>query len=372
MPTTNATARFAIGLALAGCAMVPAACGHGPSAPRPVCSAGVMSPYSGWSKTVQGATLDWKDRSSADELRRMRDEYFINTVNIYGLEWVPDSDKDVLFAELARLGMKIVVRIEAYDATTFSFQVRDLDWIMHRYAQRLDDTHGSLLDYISASPRRNSVAYLALNMPVDDPAVQDRGGGVNSEPWKQAQNAYAPALVQRMRAFLTSAGFPDARLFLSVFYGWDGSFDVPSYVEANADGYFLNNYSYPAGAVPDETAPDTVLINRARLQKIMDRFEAQYGGHPQVIEYGFHTVEFNGGAPPAQTAGLVQTRKAKRRALAATTDYYSTSFPDVVGTIYFGYNMLKVEGNPPALLDWTLIYDPSLDQGDCGHAANGT
>jgi hypothetical protein len=98
----------------------------------------------------------------------------------------------------------------------------------------------------------------------------------------------------------------------------------------------------------------------------MDTFEAQYRGRPQVIEYGFHTVEFNAGGVPDQTAGLVQTKEAKRRALLATTSYYSTNFPDVVGTIYFAYNMLKVEGNPPALLDWTLLYDRSRDRCDCG------
>lgn len=359
------TARLAIGIALAAPSIVAAACGEAPAAPPPACSAGFMTPYSSHSKAVQGATFVWKDRASASELRQMHDQYCSNTVNIYGLEWIPDSDKDVLFAELARLGMKIVVRIEAYP-TTFSFQVSDLDWILNHYAHPLDATHGSLLDYISMSPNRGSVAYIALNMPVDDPWVQERAGGFNSAPWKQAQEAYAPAFVQKMRAFLTNAGFPDAKLFLGVFYGWDGSLDVPSYVAANADGFFLNNYSYPAGPAPDETALDANLINQTRLQGIMDRFEAQYRGRPQVIEYGFHTVEFNGGRVPDQTAGLVQTREAKRRALLATTNYYSTNFPDVVGTIYFAYNMLKVEGNPPALLDWTLLYDRSRDRCDCG------
>ena len=364
--TMNATSRFAIGIALAALSIVAGACGNAPSAPPPACGAGVMTPYSSRSMAIQGATLVWKDRTSANELQRMHDEYCINTVNIYGLEWIPDSDKDVLFSELARLGMKIVVRIEAYDATTFAFRASDLDWIMDRYSRPLDGAHGSLLDYLSASPNRGSVAYLALNMPVDDPAVQARAGGLNSERWIQAQKDYAPAFVQRIRAFLTHAGFPDAKLFLSVFYGWDGSFNVPSYLEANADGFFLNNYSYPAGTAPDETALDAQLINRTRLQGIMDGFEAQYRGHPQVIEYGFHTVQFNAGRVPDQTAGLVQTREAKRRALLATTNYYSTSFPDVVGTIYFAYNMLKVEGRPPALLDWTLLYDRSRDRCDCG------
>lgn len=70
-------------------------------------------------------------------------------------------------------------------------------------------------------------------------------GGINGEQSKQRQVEYAGAFVKRMRETTASYGFTDAQLYLSVFYGWDNSFKTPSYVSSGADGYFMNNYSYP-------------------------------------------------------------------------------------------------------------------------------
>jgi hypothetical protein len=281
----------------------------------------------------------------------MHDSYYINTVNLYGLENYNSTTVDSLFNELNRLGMKAVVRIEAYDTNRFAFQTADLDYIMARYT--------SLIQYVSDSGRRGSVAYFALNMPVDDGSVQQRLDGINSATSKQRQPVYAAAFVQRMRSLLNSYGFTTAKLYLSVFYGWDKSYDIPSYQGSGADGYFLNNYSYPADSIPDDTVTDSVLINETGangLKEAMDKFESQYLGCNQVIEYGFHTVEYNQGNIPQQTAGLVWSKKAKQKALQATTHYYRTHFSNVKGTLYFGYNLFKKEGSDNAEMDWALNY----------------
>lgn len=311
---------------------------------------GIMTPYNSDSDfEMNGAMLDLKSGLNYQTLlQKMKVDYHINTVNLYGLEDKNDADKNALFTALSNLGMKAVVRIEAYNSSDFAFQTSDLDWIFTKYT--------SLIQYVSDPSRRDCVAYFALNMPVDDPGVQGRLGGINSATSKSRQPAYAAAFVTRMKNLVNSYGFTTAKLYLSVFYGWDQSYQIPSYTGSGADGYFFNNYSYPAGdATPGEGSSDSELINQPRLQSAMDKFENQYSGYPQVIEYGFHTQEYNNWVKPNQTAGLVSTKTAKRRALKATTNFYKNK-SDVKGTLYFGYNLFKEEGTPPALLDWALEY----------------
>ncbi len=152
-------------------------------------------------------------------------------------------------------------------------------------------------------------------------------------------------------------GFADAKMFLSLFYGWDNTYEIPSYAGAGADGYFINNYSYPkSGRVPTAQDDDATLINAERLRVSMDTFVRQYGDKPIVVECGFHTLEYNGGERPNQTAGLVQDLAAKRRAVRAMAEFYGANYPQVRGILYFGYNLYKEEGTPPTVLDWALQY----------------
>jgi hypothetical protein len=306
---------------------------------------------------IQAAVFDPGPGESTEpdltvRLRAMRDTSHVNTVNVYALEsWDASGSnarKNALLTALANLRLKVIVRLERYDATRFAFTVADLDYVFACY--------DPLLRYLSTAGRGERVAYFALNMPVDDAGVQQRLGGINSALSRQRQQQYAQAFVDRLRTTLYRYGFPGAQAYLSVFYGWDNSYDLPSYAQARPDGYFLTNYSYPGAAVADENASDAELINEARLRIAVRRFTDQYGGAPVVIEYGFHTVEFNGGTPPHQTAGLVATVRAKRRALPATTRFYRANVAALRGTSYFAYNLFKQEGSPPALLDWALDY----------------
>lgn len=314
-----------------------------------------LTPYPGpvpADRFLQGATVDLAD-TTADDLPHlldtMRSAHHINTITVYGLErWdAPGSGrkKDLLFAELARRQMKIVIRLEAYDTVRFAFRSADVDPVL--------DAHLPLLRYLADPQRRDRVAYLQLNMPVDDPGVQRRLGGVNSAVSVDRQVSYAAALVRRTRAALGGHGTP---VYLGLFYGWDNTYQPPSYAAAGADGYVLTNYSYPAGVVPDGRADDRTLINEPRLRVAVDRALAQYGDRaPLVVEYGFHTAARHRGVLPDQRAGLVADTTAKRRALRATNRLYCDSYPSVRGTMYFGFNVVKTEGDPPAELDFTLL-----------------
>ena len=44
-----------------------------------------------------------------------------------------------------------------------------------------------------------------------------------------------------------------------------------------------------------------------------------------------------------------------QQAIRATLEYYST-VPEFRGYLYFGYNLYKEEGEPPAVMDWALRY----------------
>lgn len=305
---------------------------------------------------IYGATLALDGAACPQEQLTRRLEQMhkagFNTVNFYGLEHVAPL-WEAVFRRLAGLGMQAVVRIEEY-GPDFSFSRQDIPLVLERYQ--------ALLDFVCLPEHRAQVAYFALNMPVDDGAVTQRLGGVNTPLSRERQKEYAGALVSAVRMQTHRRGFHNARLYLSVFYGWDGAYQVPSYAEAGADGYFVNNYSYPArcGHAPEPTDGDEALINRPRLEKAVKRFQEQYPGMPLIVEFGFHTLQYNGGRWPDQTAGLVADRAAKRRAIQATLRYYET-VPEYEGFLYFGYDLYKKEGEPPAVMDWTLVYPTSQE-----------
>lgn len=317
---------------------------------------GIMTPYTemsdpdefynGATFMIEGGLVD-KD-SLSDELERANRLFNINTITVYGLEGLSSDVRNFLFDELDRLGMKIVVRIESY-ASDFAFTKGD--------AAKVIANHRDLIEFCCQDGHRDVVAYFAMNMPVDDLVVQKNAGGLNTKAWQQAQVEYAEEIVSLMRQETARNGNPEAKIFLSVFYGWDNTFNTPSYVSAGADGYFINNYSYLAtGAVPTADMPDDKLINAKRLAISMKTYEKQYGDAPVVMEWGFHTVEFNDWIMPTQTAGVVYDRDAKNQAIKATVDFYRDNYPQVRGCLYFGFNLLKEEGNPPMLLDWCLDY----------------
>lgn len=328
----------------------------------------VMTPYTQWrapGEYYAGATFDLSATGRsltriADELQLMK-SLNINTITVYGLENESEYMLDNLFSMLRNLGMKIVVRIEAYDSRTFRFSQSDAHTVFNHYKD--------LIDYVSDSSRRGQVAYFALNMPVDDGNVTSKFGGQTDE-WRTAQVTYATELVRLMREHLEDVGFGSASLYLSVHYGWDNTYELLSYEPAGADGYFINCYSYPylhGGPRPEDkhipTVDDPVetLIDVDQIDKCMSLYMSQYqredGSYaPLVMEFGFHTMEANGGNPTAQTAGLVFDKAAKEKAMQGTISYYDSEYPFVEGAMYFGYNQYKREGEDNAMMDWTLVY----------------
>ncbi|WP_243866952.1 S-layer homology domain-containing protein [Paenibacillus sp. BK720] len=369
-------------LGIAGSPMAPA--GKAKAAASP--DAAAMTPYEGPyvdlyenpDGAINGSTYifnpdaNFRERMVFD-FKRMKEATNVNAIGFYNIVQMTDADRDALFDALEKNRQKAIIRIEAYDGSTFDWDNNDpahsdaVSVINHYNTNDPEHGYTALLDYLKANDRLKDVAYFAVNMPVDDGAVADHfknalysDGRANPE-WSSSQVAYADDLMHRLRDILGDSSL--AKLYLSVFYGWDFAYHTPSYADIahKADGYFLNNYSYPAGSPPDETASASERINQPRLQQGMDRFMAQYPDAPKIIEYGFHTSEFNHYNPTSQTAGLVKTAAAKRLALKDTTAFYKDgssggkSF-NVRGTLYFAQNLYKEEGNPLTVSDWTLDY----------------
>ena len=306
---------------------------------------------------INGATYELPTSDISETLKRdlylMKKYYNIDVISVYTLDTFDsdgsDVNKDLLFSFLEEYDMKIVVRIERYDAYNFTFSESD--------AENVAESYRHVVEYVSDVSRRARIAYFAINMPVDDPNVQANLGGLNSTEYIENQPVYAEKIVRLMRQMSEDIGFYNAQFYLSVFYGWDNSFETPSYIDSGADGYFLNNYSYPlGGTVPDCSMSDRQIINADRLSVSLGRYAAQYKDKPLVVEFGFHTVSFNDGQASAQTAGLVADRSTKQRAIAATVGFYKNNYDFFAGAVYFGYNVLKSEGEDNLMLDWMLCY----------------
>lgn len=333
--------------------------------------------YSDPAGPITGSTYIFNPTANFDDqigydFAHMRAEG-VNTIGFYNLVQMTDADRDVIFRNLEQNHQKAVVRIEWYDGSTFKFDNgdpthHDANSVL-AYYNTDDPAHGytALLNYLIRTNRLGDIAYFAVNMPVDDGSVANEfvtpqyPDGRSNPAWAAAQAPYADYLISHLRDVL---GGPDrAKLYLSVFYGWDQSYPTPSYADIAhpADGYFFNNYSYPIAAPPDATASPSVLIDQPRLQTAMDRLVSQYPTQPKVIEYGFHTVAADNGVAPGQTAGVVQDIAAKSLALTDTTAYYANGSSggvpfNVRGELYFAQNLYDQEGNPPAEMDWTLDY----------------
>lgn len=327
---------FVLTLTLAALSLAACGAGHDPPArPCPAGTSAALSPYPGPPGWIQGAT--WAPGADlGGDLRRMRDEFGIDTVHVYGLEsWAP-ARVAALLAALTTARMRMVVRLEAYDPETFAFREQDAEQVLR--------AHRRLLDQVRGGP----VAYLALNMPVDDPRVRDRLGGLGSALSARRQVGYARTLVGLVRRHAGAAP-----VFVGLFYGWDGSYPIPSYRDSGADGYVLTSYSYPGARVADARSSPEELIDAPRLRATADRAVAAHPGAPIVVEYGFQTLAAQRSMPD-QTAGLVSDVTVKRAALRATTHFYCTRYPAVIGTTYFGYNIFKAEGDPPRTIDFGL------------------
>jgi hypothetical protein len=328
------------------------------------------SPYTSVSsKYYNGATYDVpRNKAMIDKDLDYMKKVFINTVNVYNIMDLDSNIRDYLFDALKKRDMKIVVRLESYDAGTYCFRAdTDVKWVL--------DYYKDLIAYASSEARYRTVCYYAINVPCDDPRIQNNirtrlinekkltadanpMQALNCDISKKYQQEYVSSFVRQLRAQI----HPESKIFAGVFYGWNGDIDQGSLIDTGIDGIFLNVYSYPIAAVPgsdgvlhDESAAGDSLIQAKQLAITMKHCEEQYPDLPKVIEWGYHTADILIHKIPAQTAGLVKNRAAKLKAMQATVRFYQ-QYDSVVGNMYFTFNISKNEGDDNGMMDWG-IYD---------------
>jgi hypothetical protein len=148
---------------------------------------------------IQAAVFDPGQKESTEQeltahLRAMRDINHVNTVNVYALEsWDVNGSnarKNALFTALASLRLKVIVRLERYDSTRFAFTVGR-----------------------AAAARRDQLRAV-----------------------ETAPAALRPDLCGPAARHPVPLRFPAAQAYLSVFYGWDNSYDPPSYAQPGRTG----------------------------------------------------------------------------------------------------------------------------------------
>jgi trimeric autotransporter adhesin len=182
--------------------------------------------------------VNFVDRMAFD-FAHMRTVSQVNAIGFYNLVQMTDPQRDALFADLEANRQKAIVRIEYYNAPTFDFDNNDpshadVNSVIAHYTSD-DRIHGytGLIPYLIKNNKLKDIAYFAVNMPVDDGIVADHfksptySNARDNPAWASSQVTYADNVINRLRGVL--GGPAAAKLYLSVFYGWDQSYPTPSY-----------------------------------------------------------------------------------------------------------------------------------------------
>jgi len=189
-----------------------------------------------------------------------------NTVNLYDLgpgvldtpvhEGSPTTLRDYVFQRCVELRLKVIARLESYpkqcngEQWTFSFDVksppgnphRDAEWVLARYAATVAAFKDRYKDLL---------LYYLVNMPLDDPEVQDELGGPFCYPTAAQQRSY----VEYLRGRIAEV-HPGATVRVMQFYSVDDT--VPAAPVADlVNGIALMSYPGRCRTHPFTTGLDS-------------------------------------------------------------------------------------------------------------------
>ncbi|MDP3981895.1 MAG: sugar-binding protein, partial [Chlamydiota bacterium] len=252
-------------------------------------------------------------------------DHNINLINLYNIGWSEIAHlEEYIFQQCQALGIKINIRLEAYDKTTFNWDENDADWIVSYYSQ--------VIQYANAYP--DAVAYYMLNMPFDDFELRDDYYG--GYPTTHQQRIYVAALRDEIRELDPN---PDHKFFVNVGYG-GGDLDPHGFISDLVDGISVHVYSttyfpfpfcydYP----PTENDPEYLAYNKDVFDYFLDK---NYVEH-RIEEYGIPMIIDQTGYADITDfgAGKVATREAKQRAIELLTEYIEKNQKVARGWSYF-------------------------------------
>jgi hypothetical protein len=285
------------------------------------------------------------------DLKDMRACNF-NTVILYPL--LNELDSHIL-AEIERLGLEVVFRLEQYiiddcPSCPFDWEPADVDCIidLYRNASGIPD-HIDYFDYFQHHP--NVLLFYLVNLPLDDLAIPT--------PTKSQLRQYVAYFYQRAKAL-----DPDHAVYANIHYGADDKLPQASVADL-VDGVTLTVYAtreswapYDCGTIPVFTDPDYKIVCKDQYDYFIDKTFSENRlaalGKQLVIDQTGFAYEY---AYPEQTNGRVADKATKFKAIHILARLLREK-PQLAGWGYFKW-LDKVSEANWGLLDEGSVYDPA-------------
>jgi len=273
----------------------------------------------------------------------------VNTINLYNLGWGElqknGNVEEYIFRRAEELGLKVVVRLEAYNkyneslppvgdnhpTNHFAYLPHNADWIINYYTQKtpIFGPNG----YATKYP--GSILYLMINMPFDDPELRRQDGiGLNDWPDEEQQRDYTKVFYDKIKAI-----DPIHRVFINLGFGGqdrDPHFGVADLVDGISEHLYtvrLDYYTRCYGYIPGVEDADYLLMNQDvydyYLEKMFAVNRIAENGKPVVIDQTGY-CEIND-----FTTGLVRDKRAKARAIDLLRNYLRNHPHSAYGWTYF-------------------------------------
>ncbi|MBN1269981.1 MAG: hypothetical protein JXB04_10350, partial [Kiritimatiellae bacterium] len=273
----------------------------------------------------------------------------VNTINLYNLGWGElqqnGNVEEYIFQRAEELGLKVVVRLETYHkyneslppvgendpSNHFAYLPHNADWIINYYTETTPIFGPD--GYATKYP--DSILYLMINMPFDDPELRRQDGiGLNDWPDEEQQRAYIQAFYNKIKAV-----DPVHKVFVNLGFGGqdrDPHFGVADLVDGISEHVYtvrLDYYTRCYGYIPGVEDADYLLMNQDvydyYLEKMYDVNRIAENGKPVVIDQTGY-CEIND-----FTTGLVRDKRAKARAIDLLRNYLKDHEHTAYGWTYF-------------------------------------
>jgi len=273
-----------------------------------------------------------------------------NTVVLYPLHTELDSH---ILAEIERLGLKVVFRLEQYKDCSdcpFSWESADADRIidLYRNASEAPD-HIDYFAYFQDHP--NVLLFYVINLPLDDTEIP--------KPTMSQLRHYVTYFYDRVKNL-----DPNHAIYANTHYG--GADNLPQAPVADlVDGVTLSVYAtreswapYDCGTIPVFIDPDYKIVCKDQYDYFIDKAFTENRlatlGKPLVIDQtGFASEYYK---DPGQTNGCVTDKLTKFKAIHILARLLKEK-PQLAGWGYFKWLDKVTEANW-GLLDEGHVCDP--------------
>ena len=260
----------------------------------------------------------------------------VNAINLFNLGGSELDKPDAVYTDLeerifgkcAELGLKFVVRLEAYQKPGFDYGTEDADWI-------IDTFYADTIFY--ARNYSNNLLYYMINMPLDDTEL--------IKPTETQQRNYVTYFYNKLKTI-----DPDGPVFVNFHYGCmdelnqasvadivDGISIAQYAVRFDAAPYGVdydvnNNGEVDPGEGPVSTDPDYKIIDKDQFDYFLDKLytlnDISTNGDKVYIDQSGFAELIN------HWSGTCADRTTKLKAMDLLTEYVEDN-PQLDGWFYF-------------------------------------